>query len=100
MNPMPLLQAELDFAVGDPAGHQRWLDDQARRLARVCRDYGLPIGFPVRLKLRDFDRELTGRLALTEFPLESGTGRPLSLRVGPVEFASTEIEYCVREDTA
>jgi hypothetical protein len=93
-----LLQGELDFWSGNNAGYERWQQEQEARLAEVRRDFGLPIGRQVRVKLRDFDRELTGRLGLVEFPLNSARGRPPLLRVSGVEFSSAEIDYCLRDD--
>lgn len=93
-----LLQGELDFSRGDPAGFQRWQDEQADWLKRVRQESGLPVGRRVRLKLRDFDREIRGRLGLVDLPLESARIGHARFRVESIEFAAQEIEYCLRED--
>lgn len=91
-------QGELDFGAGDAAGYVRWQEEQAAWLARLRRECGFPLGRRVRLKLRDFDREIQGRLGLVELPLQPATRRLVRFRVGTFEFAAEEIEYCVRED--
>ncbi len=92
------LQGELDFGGGDSSGYKLWQQEQAAWLARVRRECGLPVGRNVRVKLRDFDREIPGRLGLVELPLRSTGTCHVRFRVGSFEFSADELEYCVRED--
>jgi len=91
-------QGELDFDGKDAAGYARWQQEQAAWLTRLRREYGFPLGRKVRVKLRDFDREIQGRLGLVELPLQPATSRRVKFRVATFEFEPEEIEYCLRED--
>ena len=87
-------QLEMDFhgPVGD--GYANWLRDQQEALKRIAAVWELPLGRRVRLRLHNVDSEFVGKLSLAQVPLSLDRRRPLTLRLPPLEFSSTEIEYC------
>jgi hypothetical protein len=91
-------QGELDFGRGNSVGYMLRKQEQAAWLARIQRESGLPVGRSVRVKLRDFDHEIAGRLGLVELPLSTTGACHVRFRVGSFEFGADELEYCVRTD--
>lgn len=87
-------QLPLDFHVATDNGYANWERDQQRAIQRVSQVWGLPLNQRVRLKLADIDSEFEGFLHLTEFPLDMDKRRPLTLKLTPLEFSSSEIEWC------
>lgn len=89
-------QAGLDFdAVPDSEAPDDPFADLNRRIRR---EWCLPIGFRVRVVLRDIDDDETGVLRVATFPQDIDRRRSLHLRIGRREFHSDEIEQCARLD--
>ena len=89
--PRPV-QGVLDFGLGDAAGFAKWQRDQEARLEAIRREWGVPVGRRVRVRLKDLDGELKGKLELVSMPATLDRRVPLRLRVDRVEFGIPDIE--------
>jgi len=88
-------QGVFDFESGNMDGFQNWRRDQERRLEAIRREWSLPIGRRVRVRLRSMERDLEGRLLLAHHPITIDRRVPLRLRIDQVEIVIPDIERCV-----
>lgn len=95
MNEEGPIQGVLDFESGNPNGFENWLREQEERLERIRREWSLPVGRNVRVRLCDIDGEFQGKLELVRYPESIDRRNPLQLRIGGVVIPSTEIEQCI-----
>ena len=89
------IQGMLDFESGNANGYENWLREQEAHLDAIRREWSVPLGRRVRIQLRDIDQDFEGKLELFAQPDSIDRGVPLQLRIGRVDFASTDIERCV-----
>jgi len=89
------IQGTFDFESASGNGFENWRREQDARLDSLRREWGLPIGRRVRLRLRNIDSEFDGELQLVESPASIDRRVPLQLRVGQVDFLAPDIEQCV-----
>ncbi len=89
------IQGELDFESGCTDGYKNWLRQQEERLEAIREEWGLPVGLRVRIKLKDLDGEIEGKLELVEQPVSIDRSVPLHLRVLAIDVFLPDIEYCV-----
>ena len=87
-------QGLLDFDSGNTNGFDNWCQQREERLQSVRREWGVPVGRRVRLKLREFNQEFTGILMLVEEPLKIDRRLPLLLRIRNIPFTQADIEHC------
>lgn len=90
------IQGVFDFESGNSNGFQNWRREQERRLEAVRREWGLPVGRRVRLRLRDVDGEFEGKLELVHHPVTCDSRVALHLRIERMDFTSTDVEQCIR----
>jgi hypothetical protein len=88
------IQGVFDFESGNSDGLANWRREREACLEAVRREWGVPVGRRVRLRLRHMDEEFEGRLQLVRHPLTMDRHRPLHLRLGTVDFFAAEIEWC------
>jgi hypothetical protein len=91
-------QQEMDFRGPVGGGYAAWQWDHDQAVKNISELWGLPLNRRVRLKLINIDSEFVGKLTLAEFPLSLDRRRPLLLRLPPLQFSSTEIEWCAVVD--
>jgi hypothetical protein len=92
--PGAAIQGTLDFETGGVDGIEHWRRERERRLKAIADEWSLPLGRPVRLRLRNVDCEFEGTLRLSTPPVAMNHRMPLQLALGQMVFASTEIEHC------
>lgn len=95
MNRAGTTQGTFDFDSDAPGGYDAWRRDQQARLDAIRREWALPIGRRVRIRLRDIDGEFEGKLELAGHPETIDRRAPLHLRIGRVDMCSSDIEQCV-----
>jgi hypothetical protein len=100
MNDQDAVQGIFDFDAGNPDGLLNWRLEQERRLAAVRRVWHMPLGRQVRVSLCNIDDDLVGKLELHEYPARLDHRAPLHLRIGKINFWSTEIEQCLVVESA
>ncbi len=88
-------QLELDFGAPAEDGYACWQWDRRAAEERLGREYHLPLGRLVRLRLFQIDGEFVGRLELAARPTNRGAHSALLLRLGRMTFQSSEVEACV-----
>ena len=81
---------------GDDAGYAAWKSEAEAAKRAFEQRWGVPLGKPVRVQLRDEAREREGLLRMVE-ELGSG-GKTLRLRLGTEVFEAGRIESLVRLD--
>ena len=82
-------------AQGDGAGYAAWKSEAEAAKRAFEQRWGVPLGKPVRVRLRDEAREREGCLFVAE---EAPQGRGLRLRLGTAVFEASRIESVVRVD--
>lgn len=92
------IQGMLDFETGNPDGLENWRREQAEFLESIRKEWGLPIGRPVRIRLQNLDQEFEGQLELAARPPRVDRRDPLRLRLERMEFSNHEIESCAALD--
>jgi len=87
-------QLDLDFHAPSGEGYENWQWDRKQARRRIAEVWGVAIGQYVRLRIRDIDGEFNGKLILRAYPSRLTRKQPLQLRIGSVDFLSSEIESC------
>lgn len=91
-------QGLLDFDSGNTHGFDNWRKQRETRLQLIRREWGVPVGKRVRLKLREFDHEFVGVLMLAEEPRAIDRRQPLLLKIRNVSLGLADIEHCAMLD--
>jgi len=86
-------QGVLDFNSGNTRGFDNWHQQREERLQLIRREWGVPVGRRVRLKLREFDHEFTGILMLAEEPSKIDRRLPLLLKIRNIPVGPADIEH-------
>jgi len=95
MNAKQEIQGVFDFAAGNANGYDNWLRQEEARMEAIRKEWGVHgLGRMVRLRLRDFSREFTGKLELAEHPARIDHRLPLALRICGVDLTRDDIEQC------
>ena len=89
------IQGVFDFDSGNADGVANWRREREARLAAIRREWGVPVGRRVRLRLQNVDGEFEGRLQLAHQPEAIDRHLPLRLRLGTMDFLASDIEQCV-----
>ncbi len=89
------IQGILDFDTGNQDGFENWRREQEARLDAIRREWGLPVGLRVRIRLRNIDGDFEGTLRLSEPPSRIDRRAPLRLKIDNITFSFVEIEKCV-----
>jgi hypothetical protein len=92
------IQGMLDFESGNPDGIENWRRQREARLEAVRREWSLPVGRRVRVRLRNIDGDFVGMLRLAEEPAAIDRRVPLRLRIDQMDFTVPEIERCALLD--
>lgn len=91
---MAAVEQELfDFASGQDAGYRSWQLQQEKHLESIRREWNVPIGSKVRVRLRNIDNDFVGVLRLGVMPITIDRRLPLTLRLDSMTFDRGEIEY-------
>ena len=97
----PKNQLDFNFAADDlleiprDLGEEGWFQFQNERKAafqRVERKFGIVLNKKVRLRLRGWEEEFTGRLVLDSLEMPTPCAESIRLRIGRVSFENTDIE--------
>ncbi|MEI7909732.1 MAG: hypothetical protein WCK77_08875 [Verrucomicrobiota bacterium] len=91
-------QGLLDFDAGNTNGFDNWRQQREARLLLIRREWGVPVGRRVCLKLREFDHEFTGILMLAEEPPKIDRRLPLLLKIRNIPLGLGDIEHCALLD--
>jgi hypothetical protein len=103
----PKDQLDFNFASDDllefprDLGEEGWFQfssEQKLAFQRVERKFGIVLNKRVRLRLRGWDEEFTGKLVLDSLLLPSPTAETIRLRLGGMTFENTDIDYCLTLD--
>ncbi|MDF7800361.1 hypothetical protein P4C99_12860 [Pontiellaceae bacterium B1224] len=95
-------QLDFDLAADDllefprDLGEEGWfqfLSEQKLAFQRVEEKFHIVLNRRVRLRLRGWDEEFTGKLVLNSLVLPAPTAETIQLRLGSVTFENTDIEY-------
>jgi hypothetical protein len=89
------LQGVFDFESGRLDGLENWRREQEARLEEIRKEWGLPVGKKVRIKVSNIAGELEGVLRLAVMPVSVDRRIPLRLRVGRVDLCEGDIESWV-----
>lgn len=87
-------QGLFDFDSGNTNGFENFRRQREARFAAIRREWGVPVGKRVRLKLRQIHSEFTGLLALAVEPQKIDRHQPLHLKIRHTPFTLAEIEHC------
>jgi hypothetical protein len=87
-------QGVLDFDAGGTAGFETWRQQQEARLEAIRREWSVPLGRRVRIRLRNIDGDFEGKLQLAQQPATIDRREPLHMRVGRVDVFIPDIEQC------
>lgn len=94
MNVAKTIQGVFDFESGNPDGFENWRRQQEARLDAIRREWCVPVGRKVRIRLYDIDGEFTGKLQLAEHPVTIDRHAPLHLKVDHIDFFVPDVEQC------
>lgn len=89
------VQGVFDFESGNTDGFENWRRQQEARLDVIRKEWCVPVGRRVRIRLRNIDGEFEGKLELVQHPVTIDRRIPLHLRVDRVDVFLTDIEQCV-----
>ncbi len=89
------LQGVFDFETGHADGLENWRRQQEARLEAVRREWSVPVGRRVRLRLRNIDGDFVGTLRLVEQPVTLDRRVPLRLRLDRMDVPIPDIEQCI-----
>ncbi|MDZ8118670.1 hypothetical protein [Pontiella agarivorans] len=97
----PKNQLDFNFAADDllefprDLGEEGWFqfnNEKKAAFQRVEKKFGIVLNKKVRLRLRGWDEEFTGRLVLDALTLPSPCAETVALRLGNQTFENTDIE--------
>jgi hypothetical protein len=89
------IQGVFDFESGNADGFENWRRQQQARLDAIGREWSVPVGRRVRIRLRNIDGDFEGKLELVEQPVTIDRRLPLRLRVDRVDVSIPDIERCI-----
>jgi hypothetical protein len=98
----PRDQLDFNFSAADllefprDLGEEGWfqfLSEQKAAFQRVEEKFGIVLNKKVRLRLRGWEEEFTGKLVLDSLLLPPPHAETIQLRLGRVTFENTDIEY-------
>ncbi|HSR88075.1 MAG TPA: hypothetical protein VLL07_03905 [Pontiella sp.] len=98
-------QLDFNFAADDllefprDLGEEGWFQfhsEQKQAFQVLDRHYGIALNQRVRLRLKDRETDLEGKLVLDSLLLPAPSEKSIRLRLGKVVFDSSEIRYCER----
>jgi len=95
MNEDEPIQCVFDFESGNSDGFENWRRQQEARLEAIRREWHVPVGRRVRIRLRNIDGDFEGKLELVEHPTAINRRAPLHMRVGRVDVFIPDIEQCI-----
>ncbi|MCX6873402.1 MAG: hypothetical protein NTW21_06285 [Verrucomicrobia bacterium] len=87
-------QGLFDFDTGNTNGFDNWRRQREARLQSIRREWAVPVGKRVCLKLREFDHEFVGILMLAEEPQKIDRRLPLLLKIHNLPLGLADIEHC------
>ena len=88
------VQGVFDFETGNTDGYANWRREQEAWLEAIRREWAVPVGRNVRLRLHNIDGEFVGKLELASLPVTIDRRVPLRLRVDRVDVHIPDIESC------
>lgn len=97
----PKDQLDFNFAADDllefprDLGEEGWFqfnNEKKAAFQRVEKKFGIVLNKKVRLRLRGWEEEFTGRLVLDSLALPTPCAETVELRLGKLTFANTDIE--------
>ncbi len=88
------IQGILDFNNGNPNGYENFLLERKRLKESIRQEWSVPLDKTVRIRLYGFDEDIEGKLETAGYPTKISKKNPLPLKVGKIEFLSTDIERC------
>ncbi|QBG48524.1 hypothetical protein EGM51_14350 [Verrucomicrobia bacterium S94] len=101
MEQNPKDQLDFNFAADDllefprDLGEEGWFqfnNEKKAAFRRVEKKFGIVLNKKVRLRLRGWDEEFTGRLVLDSLALPCPCAETVALRLGKLTFENTDIE--------
>ncbi|MDD5706661.1 MAG: hypothetical protein PHR35_12120 [Kiritimatiellae bacterium] len=95
MNEPLQIQGVFDFETGNADGFENWRREVEARLEAIRREWCVPVGRRVRMRLRNFDGDFEGPLELLYPPAAIDRRLPLRLRIERMEVAVADIEQCI-----
>ena len=87
-------QGVFDFECGNADGLENWRCQQEARLEAIRREWSLPVGRRVRIRVRNIDEDFEGKLELVHQPQTIDRKVPLHLRVASLDVFVPDIEQC------
>lgn len=95
MNEDDPIQGVFDFESGNSNGFENWRKQQEARLSAIRREWCVPVGRKVRIRLRNIDGDFEGKLKLVEHPVTIDKRIPLHLKVDQLDVYLSDIEQCI-----
>lgn len=98
----PRDQLDFNFAADDllefprDLGEEGWFqfsNEQKAAFQRVEEKFHIVLNRKVRLRLRGWDKEFTGKLVLDSLTLPPAEAESIQLRLGRLTFENTDIEF-------
>ncbi|MDD5484356.1 MAG: hypothetical protein PHP98_12030, partial [Kiritimatiellae bacterium] len=77
------------------AGYAKFQAEQAEFFRELGDRFGIALNRRVRIKLKSMEREFEGRLVMAQLLPPDSLDDKFCLRVGPIDFDYTDIEYAV-----
>ena len=87
-----IIQGVFDFERGNSNGFENWQIELENKLVVIRREWSLPVGKRVRVKIKNIDYEFEGVLKLVEYPDRIDKKIPLHLSVERVDVFPADIE--------
>jgi len=87
-----IIQGVFDFERGNSNGFENWQDEREKELVSIRREWSLPVGRRVRVKIKNIDYEFEGVLKLVEYPEKIDKKIPLHLSIEKVDIFPADIE--------
>jgi len=87
-----IIQGVFDFESGNSNGFKNWQVEVEKKLVAIRREWCLPVGKRVRVKLKNIDYEFEGVLKLVEYPDKIDKKIPLHLSIEKVDIFPADIE--------
>jgi hypothetical protein len=88
-------QGVFDFESGNVDGFENWRCQQEARLDAIRKEWSVPVGRRVRIRLRNIDGDFEGKLELVQHPVTIDRRVPLHLRIDRVDVFVPDIEQCI-----
>lgn len=103
----PKDQLDFNFASDDllefprDLGEKGWFQfssEQKVAFQQIGEKFGIILNRPIRLRLRGWEEEFTGKLVLDSLLLPPPEAETIRLRLGGMTFENTDIDYCFTLD--